>query len=552
VTEDPGPAPTGVAAAIVAALRRRATDYAFCVPGESYLAAMDAFYGDPEITLVAARHEEGAGLMAEAWAKATGRTGVCFVTRGPGLTHLSIALHTAFQDSTPLVAVVGQVPTSVRHREAFQEMDVVAFSAPVAKWSVELGRADRAEEIVERAFAVAESGRPGPVVISLPEDVDRATEPSTTWRRTARYAPSPSQEAVAEVLAEIRAARRPAMIVGTGAQAGADHTELVQFAERLAAPVFTAWRRFDAFPNDHELYRGPLPVLPARYRGELDDADLLIAVGHRLDEYSSCAYTYPREGQRLVHLDLSAGDRVRPEADVSVEAEVVATLRALNAALPGARVPTPGSWNSDARRRILEATTPRPTPAGAHGLVHPEGIYHDLRAAMTPETVTTSDAGTFAGWLMRFHRWARPRTYFGPTAGGMGYALPAAIGAKLARPEAPVLAFAGDGGFAMTMAELETAVRLQLAGLVCLVFNNSTYGTIKVHQEREFPGRQVATALGDVDFAGVAEAMGATGWRVDRNDEFAAVLAKALDAPGPAVLDIHVHPDLLDPWAGAA
>jgi acetolactate synthase-1/2/3 large subunit len=254
----------------------------------------------------------------------------------------------------------------------------------------------------------------------------------------------------------------------------------------------------------------------------------------------------------MVHLDVSASDRVRPEADLAVEADVQETLRALNEALAGLPAPAETPEQARQRERFRGVTTPRPTPAGAHGMVDPEGVYFDLREVLGPDVITTSDAGTFAGWLMRFHRWTRPGTYFGPTAGGMGYALPAAIGAKLARPEVPVLAFAGDGGFAMTMSELETAVRLGLSGLVCLVFNNSAYGTIKRHQEREFPDRPIATRLGEVEFAAIAEAMGATGHRVDDNGDFAAILAKALSAPGPVVLDIRVHPDVLDPWAGAA
>lgn len=545
-----------VAEAIYNSIRNRGIEHAFCVPGESYLAVMNSFYGSARPALIAARHEEGAGLMAEAYAKATGKTGVCMVTRGPGLTHLAIALHTAHQDSTPLVAIVGQVPTGVRYREGFQEMDILAFARPVSKWAVEIGRGDRAAEIMNKAFHVAASGRPGPVVVSLPEDVDRSLTTSISPRLVESFPPSPSPAGVAAALDLIRSARQPCIVAGGGVLRAKAVDRLVEFAESIAAPVYTGWRRFDAFPNNNPLYLGGLPFMPGDLLEPLLKADLIIALGTRLGEFTTKSYTWPGKEQRLLQVDLSAEEAGggHAGADLALVADVGEFLEAINAqlraALPSDALAERGKTVARWRARFEEKTTPREVRPGARqkGSVDPEGVYYELRRAVDENASITCDAGTFGGWLTRYYRWNRAGTFFAPTAGGMGYALPAAIGAKLARPDAPALAFAGDGGFSMTMSELETAVRLGLSSFVTLVFNNRSYGTIKRHQQREFPGREVVTILGDVNYAKVAEAMGAAGYRVMHDEEFPPVLKEALNAGRPAVIDIVMSSERLDPW----
>ena len=543
-----------VADALFGTIRARRIGHVFCVPGESFLALMDAFHGSDRPLLVPTRHEEGAGLMAEAYAKATGNTGVCLVTRGPGLTHLSIALHTAHQDSTPLVAVVGQVPTTVRYREAFQEMDIAAFARPISKWTLEINRADRATELMQYAFHVAASGRPGPVVVSLPEDVDRDGRDSPPWPVAKTFAAAPSADGIAAALALIGDAQRPCIVAGGGVLRAGASDKLVRFAEMLAVPVYTAWRRFDAFPNDHPLYLGGMPLLPADLMEPLMEADLVLALGTRLGEFTTKSYTWPRPGQKLLHVGLAAEDSGGgwAGADVALAADTGETLTALMNGLGDGR---PSAAANERRRtvarwreRFVSRTTPRADRDGGDDAVDPEGIFFDLNRRLGVDASITCDAGNFGGWLMRYYRWIRPRTFFGPTAGGMGYAVPAAIGAKLARPGAPALAFCGDGGFAMTMSEVETAVRLGLSGWVALVFNNNSYGTIRGHQQRTFPGRIVATDLGAIDFAGVGEAMGAAGFRVRRNSEFAVAFDLALNAGRPAVIDIAINCDRLDAW----
>lgn len=541
-----------VGSTVVEAIGRRGIEYAFCVPGESYLGSLDAFHGSGMPTLVAARHEEGAGLMAEAYAKVSGRTGVCLVTRGPGLTHLAIALHTARQDSTPLVAFVGQVPTDVRYREGFQETDIVNFARAIAKDGLEIGRADRAAELVERAFHIAESGRPGPVLVSLPEDIDRQSADQPAVRVPRRFPSALSPAAVDAVLALLAQSRRPAIVAGSGVLRAGATDDLVRLAEALGAPVYAAWRRFDVFPNDHPHYLGGLPGVPPASLPGLTQADLVLAIGTRLGELTSKGYTVPAIDQRLVHIDDRAEDSGGAwiGADLAMVAGSGEALRALIAALGAAPYAGAGGRRSEtqALRAAFEKATSPGAAFGDGTSVEPEGIYHHLRELAAPETTVACDAGTFGGWLTRFWRWRRPGTFVAPTAGGMGYALPAAIGAKLARPRAPAIAFAGDGGFAMTMNELETAVRLGLKEFVVLVFNNDNYGTIRKHQDNHFPGRAVGTRLGHIDFAGVAASCGASGFTVRDNRDFPGTFRAAMAAGRPAVIDLIVDPARLDPW----
>jgi len=548
-----------VAEAIFTAIKIRKIDYVFCVPGESFLATMDSFYGSLKPLLVSARHEEGAGIMAEAYAKASAKTGVCMVTRGPGLTHLSIALHTAKQDSTPLLVFVGQVSTKIRQREAFQELDIVEFTRPVAKWAVELNRADRVAEIVDKAFHIANSGRPGPVVISLPEDIDRSsTAQHSVWRSSTVGIPSPSTKGVAKAVSMIENAERSCIVAGEGVLRVDATDKLIRFAECLGAPVFTAWRRFDAFPNNHPLYMGGLNLSSVSndLSEPLKTADLIIAIGARLDEFTTLSYSSPSTVQKLIHIDQSPEETGGSwiGADLAFVADVGEAMDKLEEALKNSKRVKPSKERQNQIADWSEYFTKRTTPRGNRiglkdGTIDLEAIYHDILNILTDDASITCDAGDFGSWLIRYYKWNKPRTFFGPTTGAMGYALPAAIAARLARPQAPALAFAGDGGFAMTMSELETAVRLKLTGLVVLVFNNNNFGTIRRHQNREFPGRVVGTGLGKIDFSAIAKAMGAEGFRVSKNGEFAKTFKAALNAGRPAVIDITLGENNLDPWA---
>jgi acetolactate synthase-1/2/3 large subunit len=384
--------------------------------------------------------------------------------------------------------------------------------------------------------------------------VDRAEIASEPPRFPESFGAAPSAAAIVAAAKLIREAQRPCIIAGGGVLRAGATADLVELAECLLAPVYTAWRRFDAFPNQHPLYMGGLPFMPPDLLAPLQEADLILAVGTRLGEFTTKSYSLPASGQRLIHVDMSAEDSGGgwAGADVAIVADAGEAVRAFGRALHGqmrggeARAEQLAAW----RNHFEARTTPRSDTGGSqNGSVDIELVYHDLNRLVPGDASVTCDAGAFGGWLMRYWRWKQPGTFFGPTAGGMGYALPAAIGAKLARSNAPALAFAGDGGFAMTMSEIETAVRLGLSKFVALVFNNNNYGTIRRHQQRQFPGRTVATDLGAIDFAKAAEAMGAAGFRVTRSSDFAATFEAALSSRGPAVIDIAMSRDCLDPWS---
>lgn len=537
---------------IVAAMACHGADYAFCVPGESYLPVLDALHDEPAVKPIATHHEEGAGFMAHAWARATGRTGVAMVTRGPGMAHLAVALHAARQDSVPMVALAGQVPTTAVGRESFQELDLVRFGEIVGKAGIEITHADRAHEQIERAFYLAAAGRPGPVVVSLAEDLGYARTAHDSVSAQPVPLPAPSPEALRLAADIVRAAESVAVVTG-GGLAPDGSAALVRLAEHLGAVVYNGWRRFDAFPNTHPQFAGNLPWLPAELTSALRGAEVVLAVGTRMGDFTSLGYTVPGAGQRLVQIDICPDSIVATRGG---DVAVVGDARAACSALLGLVADDPGEPLVVEGRRLaaLEAgrrfvTRSRLTRRGAPDEVVDVGVAIEaLRELLPPEAAVTSDAGSFSGYLNRYYRWREPGTFFGSTSGSMGYAVPAAVGVKLADPGRPVVAVAGDGGFAMTMSEVHTAVRLGLGGLVFVVFDNGVYGTIKDHQRRKFPGRGIAIDLTSADLAQVASGLGAAGVRVRTNAEFADTCKEAIASPVPTVVQAITSPSQINAW----
>jgi acetolactate synthase-1/2/3 large subunit len=539
---------------LVAAMASHGSDYAFCVPGESYLPVLDAFHDEPRVKPVPVHHEEGAGFMAHAWARATGRTGVALVTRGPGITHLAVALHAARQDSVPLVAITGQVPRSHAGRESFQEMDLVRFGELTGKAGIEITSADRAAEQVQRAFYLAASGRPGPVVVSLAEDLgyERTEHDTTGPQPVPRPAADPA--ALRRAAGLIRTARSVAVIAGGGISSPAGRDVLIELAERLGASVYNGWRRFDAFPNTHPQFAGNLPYLPAEVTAALREAEVVLAVGTRMGDFTSLGYSVPGAGQRLVQVDVAPESVVATrDGDVAVVADAAMACTGLLELLAGE--PGDGALAGQRRedalaagRRFVTQSAPGPR-AVPDDVVDVAAAIMTLRDQLPPNAAITCDAGSFSMYLNRYYRWAEPGTFFGSTSGSMGYAVPAAIGAKLAAPGRPVVAVAGDGGFTMTMSEVHTAARLGLGGLVFVVFDNGIYGTIKNHQDRKFPGRAIAIELTSADLAQVASGLGAIGIRVTTNADFAAALKDAVTAPCPVVIQAVTSPAQINAWA---
>ncbi len=534
---------------LVDQLRLHGVDRIFCVPGESYLAALDALHDAREIELVVCRMEAGAASMAEADGKLTGRPGVCFVTRGPGATHASVGVHIAFQDSTPMLLLVGQVPREHRGREAFQEVDLEAMFAPLAKWAHEVRDVHALPEAIARAFAVATSGRPGPVVLSLPEDmlaeqahVHDAPSPTSPYEADVGTA---DLELVLELLAE---AERPLVLVGGGVWSAQAAEDLTAWAEDNELPVCTSFRRQAHVDNRSRCYCGyaGIAIDPALAR-RIRDCDVLLVLGARLGDATTGGYELldaPDTGKRLVHVypDGSELGRVyQPEVGI------VASPTAFAAALRGLGPVDPTrwrAWTEAARVDFLAHLEPERTP----GAVDLGAVMRLLRERLPADAIITNGAGNFSVWAHRHWLFSSVGTQLGPTNGTMGYGVPAAIAAKLRRPARTVVAFAGDGDFLMTGQELATAVQHE-APIVVLVFNNGMYGTIRMHQERAYPGRVVGTELVNPDFAAYARAFGAHGETVEETAQLRPALDRALQAGIPALIELQVDPEAITPRA---
>ncbi len=535
--------PVTVGRYVASALRAAGVRYAFTVPGESFLGLLDAF-GDVGIRVVATRHESAAAFMAEAHGQLTGRPAACLATRAVGGTNLGIGIHTARQDSSPMFALVGQVERSFLGREAFQEIDQVATLGGLAKWAAQPATAGELPAVIGRAVHEALGGRPGPVLLSLSEDLlDEVVEldaPETSRGPSARA----TAEEIRSVIDLLASARRPVILAGAGVLRARTSTELLKFAELLHVPVIAGWRRADVISNDHPLYLGMAGLgAPPSVRARLEGADAMLVIGCRLNEATSYGYTIPPAGMRWAHVDVvpeRTGDL--PGADIAIAADARAFLRGANerllagAVLDAERVSTRDA-NNGADRATWEAETVVDGGDWDGPGVHPGRTIATLRRVLPDEAILTTDAGNFGGWAARGFRFRRPGTFLGPTSGAMGYGLPAAITAALIHRDRPVVALVGDGGLAMTMAELETAVR-EHARVIVVVFDNERYGTIRMWQEQRGTGQGVATELGPVDFAAIARACGARGARVETDAEFEPALRSALAADRPTVIQV--------------
>ena len=522
--------------------------HVFCVPGESYLAVLDGLH-DHRIDVTVCRQEGGAAMMADAHGKLTGEPGICMVTRGPGASNAMAGVHIAMQDSTPLILFVGQIERGMREREAFQEMDYRAVFGTQAKWVTEIDQVERIPELVSRAFHVATSGRPGPVVIALPEDVltEMAAVPDTPHYQVPETMPAPEQmEAIAQALA---AARRPVAILG-GSRWDAKSVERFEaFAEAWKLPVAVQFRRQMLFSTDHPSFIGDIGLGGnPRLMQFVKDSDLILMVGGRFSEIPSQSYTLleiPVPAQRFIHVhpDSSELNRVYV-ADEAVNVSPKAFTKAL-AMLDNA--PAQPAWQEDLQemRGHYEAWT------DPSGIMHPgdfqmPAVMSYLNEKLPADAIMCNGAGNYATWLHRFRRFTRYGTQLAPTSGSMGYGLPAAVGAKRMFPDRTVVCFAGDGCFMMHGQEFATAVQYQLP-IIVLIIDNGMYGTIRMHQERHYPGRVSATTLQNPDFAAYAMAFGGHGERVERSEDFAPAFERALASGKPAILHCLLDPEAITP-----
>ncbi|WP_093857325.1 thiamine pyrophosphate-dependent enzyme [Tenuibacillus multivorans] len=523
--------------AVVAYLKHEQTTQAFCVPGESYLPILDALHDEPSIDLITNRHEGGASFMAEGYAKGSGKPGVLLATRGVGAANLSIGVHTAMQDSTPMIVLLGQVHSKFRGREGFQEVDLDQFFKPITKWATEVHDAERIPEFMQRAFRIAQSGRPGPVVLSFPEDVLKEKHLYAFGPRFERPAPRANQSEIEAIERCLQTAQRSVVIAGGGIKlAGAE--ELFQdFVDQFELPVLSAFRRHDVLANNHHCYGGHLGLgTSPKLKQTVEEADIVLAIGTRLSEVTTQDYSILKPHQKLIHIDIAddvIGKSYPPFIGVQADAK-----KALEDLVHMNVQPTWSEWR-ESRRSAYKQTALKPIEASDPINRH---IIERLQTILPDDAILTNDAGNFAGWMHSFYQFNEKRTYVGPTSGAMGYGVPAAVGAKIACPERAVVSLSGDGGFMMTMQEIETAVRHQVP-ITSLVFNNEMYGTIRMHQEIHYPERVVGTDLGPIEFAEMARSMGALGIKVYDIAYFEHALNEALQANRPSVIEIITDPE---------
>jgi acetolactate synthase-1/2/3 large subunit len=531
---------------LVDQLIRQKVEHVFCVPGESYLAVLDSLR-DQSIAVTVCRQEGGAAMMADAVGRLTGRPGICFVTRGPGATNASPGIHIAHQDSIPLILFVGQIERSARERGAFQELDYRAVFGSMTKWTTEIDDPRRIPEVISRAFHVAMSGRRGPVVIALPEDmlVEVARVADAPFATAVETAPSLSQ--MAQLQKRLWAAKRPMVIVGGTGWSQQAVDRLVRFSEAFELPVAVSFRRQMLFPGTHPHFAdnlgiGPNPALMKRFR----EADLILAIGARLGEMPSQGYTLfdiPGDGERLIHVHPGAEELGRVYA---TSLPIHASMEAFCAALQTLQPPQSIAWAGEAAKAHAEYLAWSTPPKSIPGSLQMGDIMAYLRDRLPEDAVLCNGAGNYATWLHRFYRFRRYGTQAAPTSGSMGYGVPAAVGVKRLHPERMVIAFAGDGCFLMNGQDFATAVQYNLP-IIVIVIDNRMYGTIRMHQERAYPGRVSATELRNPDFADYARAFGGHGERVERTDEFVPAFERAVASGRPSILHLLIDPEAITP-----
>jgi acetolactate synthase I/II/III large subunit len=530
---------------LVDGLRGHGVDMAFCVPGESYLAVLDAMYDVREqLKLIVCRQEGGASFMAEAYGKLTGRPGICFVTRGPGATNASIGVHTAYQDSSPMILFIGQVGGDFVDREAFQEVDYRRMFGEMTKWVAQIDRAERIPEYLSHAFHIATSGRPGPVVLALPEDMlvsEADVKDAPRYKSIFAYPGLGQLDQMREMLST---AERPFLLLG-GSGWTPDACGAIQgFAENANLPVGCSFRRQDLFDNSHANYVGDVGIgINPKLAQRIKDSDVVIVVGCRLDEMTTSGYTLfdlPRPKQKFVHVHAASDELGKNyQADLFINASML-PFAGLLRAMPGINGTRWKAWTEAARADYLANIVPGKSP----GAVDMGEIILWLKEKLPASAILTNGAGNFSQWVHRFYPLRQPRTQLAPINGAMGYGTPSGIAAKLANPHRTVVTFCGDGDFLMTGQELATAMQYGV-NVIFIVVNNSMYGTIRMHQERDYPARVHGTALQNPDFAALARAYGAHGETVEATDQFAAAFERAQAADKPALIEVKIDPEAI-------
>ena len=517
---------------------------AFCVPGESYLAVLDALYlKRKDISLYVARQDGGAAFMAEAYGKATGEVGICFVTRGPGATNASIGVHTAFQDSTPMILFVGQVGGDMVDREAFQEIDYRRMFGQMTKWVAQIDRVERIPEYVARAFQVASSGRPGPVVLALPEDMLVEKVRVEDSERVKRVTHQPSMQSMQEVRSLLELSERPLVILGGGGWSESARRQIKMFAEKNHLPVGCSFRRQDLFDNRHPNYIGDIGIgINPKLASIVKESDLLLVVGARLGEMTTGGYALieaPTPKQKLIHIHPGIEELGRVfQASVMINSNIEEAAEALNLLEPSESVST--DWLNKANKTYIENIIPQPST----GDVDLSELMIAMRELLPRDTVMTNGAGNFSGWIHRYWQYEDFRSQIAPTNGAMGYGVPAGVAAKIACPDKLVVSVSGDGCFLMNGQEIATAIQYNLK-ILFIVFDNGMYGTIRMHQERDYPSHVYGTTLNNPDFAALAKAYGLHAETVTSTRDIRGAIKRCIDQNSASLIHIKVDPEAI-------
>ena len=532
---------------LVDALRIHGVKRAFCVPGESYLAVLDALHDvQEEIELVVCRQEGGAAYMAEAYGKLTGEPGICFVTRGPGATNASVGVHTAFQDSSPMILFIGQVARDQQYREAFQEVDFRQMFGPLAKWVVQIDDTRRIPELISQAFHRAVNGRPGPVVVALPEDMLTEMAEVSDAGPFKRVLMTPAAEQMAAMQQLLEQSERPLMVLGGSGWDTESVHDIRLFAEQQNIPVAASFRCQDLFDNRHPNYVGDLGfAASAQLSSAVKNADLLLVVGSRMGEVSTGGYAaldIPVPKQTLIHIHQGIEELGRVYQPALAINSSMSTFAQSAAKLPAVTSQVKSEWTRTLNKNYRENLQHSPSP----GDVQMAEIIEWLNRRLPDDAILTNGAGNYAVWLQRFYQFRQYRTQLGPTNGSMGYGVPAAVAAKLTCPDRVVVSFSGDGCFLMNGQEIATAAQYG-AHVIFVVINNGMYGTIRMHQERNYPGRVSGTELHNPDFAALAQAYGLHGEVVTATAEFAPAFERCLGMSRPSLIEVRVDPEALTP-----
>jgi len=540
---------------IIESLKREGIDHIFSLPGTTILDLFDALYDDKDIKLIVTRHEQGAAFMADGYTRVSGKPSVCMASRGPGAMNMAIGVHNAYMESSPIIVLIGQVDQDISLRDAFEEMDLVSVFKPFTKWSVEIQKAERIPELVQRAVRTSISGRPRPVMISVPMNLQKADIEEVFWPKTNLPRPRANIRDIEGIINLIIRSNRPVILAGGGINSSEANGELLKFSEFLKIPTISTWARNDVFPNDNLLFLGAAGVGAAKVTLDyLASADLILAIGCRFSEFTTMRYSFLKSCSSLINIDIDSEGLSRvfsPTIGVISDAKL-----ALEDLLNVSKTMVSEDYLmkakdrlskeiKEAKGKLLKASIIASDQYQGN-FIHPGILMQNIQKTLKEDAIIVIDAGSFMPWASRFYQYKQPKTMISTAGGSMGFALPAAIGAQLAQPDRKVIAITGDGGFMMVLQELETAVRYKIP-IIVVVMNNFSFGNVKEKQIKNYGGRVIGSDYSNPDFAQLAKLFGANGERIEKTEEIIPAMGRALKSDLPSVLDVMIDPDLFLP-----